>query len=159
MRYAYHDIALIELKNSVKFSSNIRPACLWEMDTFNGTYKATAIGYGKTDFSNPENSNQLLKVELSLYSNEACQRFYNPSTARKYNRGIIESQLCAGSRERKDTCQGDSGSGLSIILKENRCLHYIIGITSSGKYCGGDDPGVYTRVSKYLDWIEETVWK
>jgi len=34
-----------------------------------------------------------------------------------------------------------------------------IGITSfSGVYCGTDTPGVYTRVSNYISWIEKIVW-
>lgn len=33
------------------------------------------------------------------------------------------------------------------------------GITSFGKFCGDKDtPGVYTRVSKFISWIEGIVW-
>lgn len=36
----------------------------------------------------------------------------------------------------------------------------IIGIVSFGKPCGQQPrwPGVYTRVSAYLKWIEDIVW-
>lgn len=57
--------------------------------------------------------------------------------------------------------QGDSGGPLQI--KDNnpdRCIYYIVGITSFGKtVCGAkDSPAIYTRVSHYLSWIEATVW-
>lgn len=55
--------------------------------------------------------------------------------------------------------QGDSGGPLQITNEDNRCLYHIIGITSFGKVCGAaNSPGVYTRVSKFLPWIENTVW-
>lgn len=35
----------------------------------------------------------------------------------------------------------------------------LIGITSFGsRKCGTKKPGVYTRVSSYLNWIESIVW-
>lgn len=37
-------------------------------------------------------------------------------------------------------------------------MHEIAGITSFGIGCGIGIPGVYTRVSAYLDWIEDIVW-
>jgi len=29
------------------------------------------------------------------------------------------------------------------------------GITSLGKFCADNNPGIYTRVAKYISWIEE----
>ncbi|CAG2062816.1 unnamed protein product, partial [Timema podura] len=70
--------------------------------------------------------------------------------------GILPSMLCAGELAGgKDTCQGDSGGPIQISNKNNHCIHYIIGVTSFGKFCAGKNaPGVYTRVSYFLPWIE-----
>lgn len=60
--------------------------------------------------------------------------------------------------------QGDSGGPLQVIhpnTPQTKCMYDIIGITSFGVVgCGLDKnlPGVYTRVSNYLEWIENTVW-
>lgn len=55
--------------------------------------------------------------------------------------------------------QGDSGGPLVIRSERNPCVFNLIGITSFGKYCATENsPGVYTRVSSYLSWIEQNVW-
>lgn len=71
----------------------------------------------------------------------------------KYNDEIIDSQLCAGAEAGKDTCQGDSGGSLINAVDG---YSYAYGIVSYGKGCGQKGtPGVYTRVTSFLDWIDE----
>lgn len=65
--------------------------------------------------------------------------------------------FCAGGVVGKDTCTGDSGSPLMIPEKE---VWSVMGITSIGKGCGQREwPGIYTRVSFYVDWIHDEVEK
>lgn len=58
----------------------------------------------------------------------------------------------------------DSGGPLQILKKDAygnyTCQMYIVGVTSFGPpVCGGRNSyGVYTKVSDYLDWIEQKVW-
>lgn len=57
--------------------------------------------------------------------------------------------------------QGDSGGPLQRIFKKtlvSQDITYIFGITSFGRACATGAPGVYTRVTAYLDWIESIVW-
>lgn len=54
--------------------------------------------------------------------------------------------------------QGDAGGPLQIYHSSFKCMFDLIGITSFGFPKCGDGPGVYTRVSHYLDWIEKIVW-
>lgn len=115
-----------------------------------------ATGWGVTKFGG-QRSNDLLKVTLDLYSTNSCKSIYK--THKKLPKGILETQFCAGTRQGSDTCQGDSGGPIQVVSQENKCVYYITGITSFGKSCGSKNaPGVYSRVSSYLDWIEDVVW-
>ena len=55
----------------------------------------------------------------------------------------------------KDTCQGDSGGPLYYSDTINSASKFVVaGITSYGYRCAVKDyPGIYTRVSYYIDWI------
>ncbi|XP_018562106.1 serine protease snake-like [Anoplophora glabripennis] len=153
---SYNDIALLKLQRKVQFSRNILPACLNNAFNVNlATKTLLALGWGKMDFAGPT-SNDLLKAELRVVSNRECKRSYRGSSRNKLPEGVKEErQLCAGD-DVQDTCQGDSGGPLEY---KNGRFHYIVGITSFGKACGiSNDPGVYTRVSAFIPWIESEVW-
>lgn len=54
---------------------------------------------------------------------------------------------------------GDSGGPIQFRTRFNQeDIFTIVGVTSFGASCGSSIPGVYTRVSKYLDWVEKVVW-
>ena len=55
----------------------------------------------------------------------------------------------------KDSCSGDSG-GPAVMKIGIDSPWYQVGITSFGtSRCGVGDPGVYTKVTAYLPWIEK----
>ncbi|KAG6463577.1 serine protease snake [Manduca sexta] len=156
----YNDIALMELANAVTLRTAIRPACLWTKGGFGTHTSALATGWGVTDDRSQETSKVLRKVSLSLLQNDHCNPLMkNYQTKRKWP-GFISSQMCAGElRGGKDTCQGDSGAPLQVVSSDNQCIFHVVGVVSFGRYCAvKGHPGVYTRVSSYLDWIEKTVW-
>jgi secreted trypsin-like serine protease len=67
---------------------------------------------------------------------------------------IHPGQFCAGSRDRQDTCRGDSGGPMVWKRPDGAVL---VGLVSYGKGCGVEGaPGIYTDVQYYVDngWIE-----
>ncbi|XP_077274586.1 serine protease snk [Temnothorax americanus] len=154
----YADIALVQLVNDVTFSTSVRPACLYQQyDTV--PRKAWISGWGLKEFGG-EVSDRLQKAQLDLIDNLPCTIRHNSSTEVPY--GVTPSMICAGDpggNWTRDTCQGDSGGPLQIVHPTSGCLFQVIGVTSFGQGCAMIDiPGVYTRVSHYLPWIEDIVW-
>ncbi|XP_071804919.1 uncharacterized protein [Asterias amurensis] len=148
-----NDIALIKLSSRVPFSGTIQPVCLnAERDETSIFKRCYAAGWGLTS---PQGSISftLKDVELPLISNEDCQfRSSSPHI-------VSTNQLCAGVDEGgKDTCQGDSGGPLVCLGSDDRWR--LVGVTSSGSPTCGEpvSPGVYTRISQYLDFIKHTTW-
>ncbi|KAJ8686281.1 hypothetical protein QAD02_022075 [Eretmocerus hayati] len=153
----YNDIALLRLQSPVTFNAFVRPACLSLDQRLKTGENAVATGWGIVDWFDDEGSANLLKVTLPIVSRSICNTFFQDDTSRLPNGINDERQLCAG-QEGKDTCQGDSGGPLVIYSRNEECMYDVIGVTSFGKLCGSVAPGVYTKVYKYLTWIENIVW-
>ena len=66
--------------------------------------------------------------------------------------------VCAGYNQGgKSSCYGDSGGPLVVPKSANDDTAVIYGVISWGAGCALNSyPGVYVRITKYLDWIEKT---
>lgn len=149
----HNDIALVKMAAQAKFSTKIRPACLYQSAQVE-EQKLTAAGYGSEENYGPS-SNILMKVVLDQFDQASCLTYYSRAGARR----LIDNQMCAGFKAGgRDTCQGDSGGPLQVRDPNNDCLFHVAAITSYGSYCGGEVPAIYTRVGAYLPWIESIVW-
>ncbi|KAG8231375.1 hypothetical protein J437_LFUL008923 [Ladona fulva] len=105
-------------------------------------------GWGKTSEGAPT-SNFLQEVQVPIYSNAQCKSdSYYGSTR------ITDNMMCAGYKSgSKDSCQGDSGGPMQV---DNNGSYEIVGVVSWGEGCARPGyPGVYTRVNRYLTWIEK----
>ncbi|KAK9964597.1 hypothetical protein ABG768_005760 [Culter alburnus] len=148
----YNDIALLKLKATkgecAKETQFVRAACLPKEPFLDGA-ECSISGWGATETSE-YGSMHLLDAQVLLISQEAC------SNNRVYAALLDDGMLCAGYlKGGVDSCQGDSGGPLTCAKDQ---IHYIYGIVSWGDSCGEKNkPGVYTRVIKYLDWINEKI--
>lgn len=170
-----NDIALIELKQTVTFSDAIMPACLPyddlklanPMPGAVDNQTAWVLGFGQTTY-NGRTSDQLKQADLRIVHFGKCKQAFDHLVH------LTREYVCASSQfdeeeddpqqtpearnaKIKDSCQGDSGGPLMMQAttgKKNR-RWYVYGIVSFGYRCASFGfPGVYTRVNRYLDWID-----
>lgn len=157
-----NDIALIhiDIKNKA-LPSRVKPislALLRDSEMKNGS-QLRATGWGMTGEMGPgtmprKNRSgdiqfrpaKLMQVDLKYVLPALCRQ------KEPFRRKIHPKVLCAGSRDGRDTCIGDSGGPLTRYIGNRRVL---VGIVSYGRGCGIKGlPGIYTRVSKYSPWIK-----
>lgn len=176
----YADIALIELEETVAFNKSIKPACLFPPYDYLPP-QVLVSGWGQIEYGwlivktkrneeitmlrdsftgSGQASNELQKALLDIIDNEACSIRHSRSSSAP--RGIKRSMMCAGDPKNgwiRDACQGDSGGPLQIVYPKDACLFQVVGVVSFGEGCAlVGSPGVYTRVSHYIKWIEDIVW-
>ncbi|CAL4246312.1 unnamed protein product, partial [Meganyctiphanes norvegica] len=132
----------------------IRPICLPLNDkrTFTGE-QGLSVGWGRLNESSNLLPDTLQEAEMTILSPE-CWGWPQ----------ITPFMMCAYTAG-QDTCQGDSGG--SIVVVENGSSngsdssnigtneHYILaGVVSWGHGCAARTPGVYSRVTTALEWIQ-----
>jgi secreted trypsin-like serine protease len=149
-----NDIALIRLARTVVFKTNIRPMCLPIGALSSNKFvdqQSTVIGWGMTNPNIQKISPVLMEVTMPVWEVQKCRA----TIATKYPKhaaGITDKTVCGGGGG-TDSCMGDSGGPMMVRQGEQ---WYQIGIVSWGIHCGTYQyPGIYTRVTSYLDWIKQ----
>ncbi|RCN53503.1 trypsin [Ancylostoma caninum] len=159
------DIALVKSKQSL-YNNGISSVCLVRDDSEFLTPRNEAIvtGFGlhivsETIFGVTMGvSDVMLKTSLPIIPQRLCQQEW--SSLSRGSIMITDKQLCAGSKMH-GTGPGDSGGPLLARDKLGRLVQ--LGITSFGAagFQGLLDqstyPGVYTRVSSYIPWMEAVI--
>ncbi|NWW79543.1 MASP1 protease, partial [Climacteris rufus] len=164
-----HDIALVKLKEKVTMGKYVMPICLPQFEhELEGPYPNTlglVAGWG---ISNPNItvdeiissgmrtlSDILQYVKLPVVLHAECKTSYE---SRSGNYSVTENMFCAGYYEGgKDTCLGDSGG--AFVIQDPGTRRWVAqGLVSWGgpEECGSKQVyGVYTKVSNYVDWVEQ----
>ena len=142
------DIALLELsrlQNQPSMQFGINPSA---------GQSTTVIGWGLTSVD-PDTyaptggiSTKLREVRVPVVSNDDCNNAYFG--------GITGFMFCAGFAEGgQDSCSGDSGGP---IMVQAGGVWSQAGIVSFGDGCAKPGSfGVYTRVARFTDWINNTM--
>lgn len=144
-----NDIALLKLNAPAQLNARVALVSLLESPSGDGLVDAgdlaTVTGWGTTA-EGGSTSSVLMEVTLPLISNASCSASYN---------SLTDNMLCAGfSQGGKDSCQGDSGGPLVVPNPQGGWLQ--AGVVSFGTGCARPGvPGVYARVSRYIDWIAQ----
>ncbi|KAF2881481.1 hypothetical protein ILUMI_24699 [Ignelater luminosus] len=143
-----NDIALIRVKQS--FDGNYEKIINRPPRNFKyvNHSQVTVMGWGRLwpKGSLPE---VLQYVEVRLIDDKACQKIYNQCNGVRWR-----------SNSEKGCVPGGSGGPLIQELKQGNVRYqYLIGLVSWGETCGSKFPGVYVRLTKYLDWMDNIMKK
>ncbi|KAH8394969.1 hypothetical protein KR215_003128 [Drosophila sulfurigaster] len=142
-----NDISLIKLPVPIEFNEHIQPIKLPAKSNTYNTYagqQGIASGWGKISDSATSATDILQYISVPIMNNSGCSPWFG---------GVVyETNICIKTTGGTSTCNGDSGGPL--VSAETGEL---IGATSFGIALGCEVgwPGVFTRVTSYLDWIEE----
>jgi secreted trypsin-like serine protease len=152
-----NDIALVRLSKEVEFNSFVKPICLPLTDQLRQTYLdgliLTVSGWkwGRSEKA-PEQDIKF-KANVAVVPLETCQSIYHSGE-------LWAKQLCAGGMDDKNSvCSLGGGSLMKAAFDNESLYYYAAGVVSFGPSpCGSEGkPGVYTKVSEYIDWILETL--
>ncbi|MFZ5912455.1 MAG: serine protease [Chloroflexota bacterium] len=148
------DIAMLRLEQPVTLggagetATAVAPLVPASIGDLSGT-NAWATGWGNTE-STPLFPTDLYEVQVPVIANAVCD------DADHYDGQITNNMLCAGlDAGGKDFCEGDSGGPLVV---QDGGVWKLAGVASWGEGCAEPDrPGVYTRVSLFVDWINSKI--
>ncbi|CAN9515653.1 unnamed protein product [Ophioblennius macclurei] len=142
------DIMLIKLRAPIYLNNYVSIALLPRHNATIAEGRTCRVsGWGYTSLVGGQIPSTLRTVKLPIVSTENC------NSSQSFNGRITENMLCAGfTVGGKDACQGDSGGPLV-------CDGRVYGLVSWGNGCADAQfPGVYTAVSKFRRWIDNTIF-
>lgn len=145
------DIALVEVASDLTGPDDVVNSL--SVDTSESEHPTTlrlrVTGWGRTSKSTRAGSKTLQGIEIPYVARATCNR---PAS---YGGEVTENMFCAGYPEGgADSCQGDSGGPATAMVNGRRRL---LGVVSWGEGCAlRNKYGVYTRVSRFVEWVKAT---
>ncbi|XP_052891520.1 mannan-binding lectin serine protease 1-like [Anopheles moucheti] len=149
----FNDIAVLVLKEDIKYSNFVRPVCLWNFDDdyktlINKIGLVPGWGYNEHGLV----SSKLSFAQMPVVAHETCiwsnRDFFSKVTS--------DTSFCAGFKNGTSVCNGDSGGGM--VFKHNN-LWYLRGIVSVSAalqdrfHCDSKHYVVFTDAAKFTSWI------
>ncbi|XP_061397382.1 serine protease filzig [Musca vetustissima] len=147
-----YDLALLRFYEPVTFQPNIIPVCVPDSDEDFIGQTAFVTGWGRLYEDGPLPS-VLQEVAVPVINNTICESMYRSAG---YIEHIPHIFICAGWKKGGyDSCEGDSG-GPMVLQRESDKRFQLGGVISWGIGCAeANQPGVYTRISEFRDWINQ----
>ncbi len=151
----YNDIALIRLAHPAsQMPIALSPSGETDAHLAAPGALATATGWGQLAEDNYDYPADLQEVDIPVVSNAICQQVLASKDVT-----ITDAMLCTGYAEAgKGVCRGDSGGPL-IVPNATQTGYTQVGVVAFAAVPCSEVPGlydVYTRVSSFYPWIEET---
>ncbi|XP_078508679.1 prostasin-like [Lissotriton helveticus] len=158
MQLSGYDIALLKLVKPVNIANNNVNITTIALSSTNdrladGT-PCDVVGWGNVHKSGVQQfpASQVKVTPVSLLNHDTCNQIFQ--TRYLPNIVFIQSDmLCSNSSTIPGACKGDTGGPLVCIIGGSIKL---VGILSWNMGCSTDGLGVYTNVSAFSQWIQDT---
>ncbi|XP_069342447.1 tryptase alpha/beta-1-like [Eulemur rufifrons] len=151
------DIALLELEVPVNISNQVHTVTLPQaLETFPPGSRCWVTGWGDVEYGvHLPPPFPLKQVRVPIVENHICDAQYHTGLSTAHNIRIVQDDMICAGNSHKDACQGDSGGPLACRVNGTWVQ---AGVVSWGYGCAQPNrPGIYTRVTHYLDWIHRYV--
>lgn len=150
-----NDIALVRLEKNVSFPKPLELIQRSEAEPIEQFTNSLLLGWGTKDPKLPFIADTLQQANVPVIKSSLC-------SSRLGINFDSSTMLCAGLLSSSDsildgvdTCYGDSGGPLSVLIGDRWKL---LGITSWGYSCASRLYwGVYTNVSAFSEWLVENI--
>ncbi|XP_033755760.1 uncharacterized protein LOC117338510 [Pecten maximus] len=155
------DIALLKLDRPAILSDYVNPVCLNVLpNRFPPGSACVTAGWGQNT-QDGKGVRLPLHAQLPIIPPADCNAKYDALPEGHVMKNFVsidDTVLCAAtesSQTGRDSCQGDSGGPLFCEDGD----HWVqAGIVSIGIGCANPDfPGIYTRISSFINWINTTL--
>lgn len=143
------DLALLKLSRSATYTEAVEPMNLpSDMNETFVSRECWIMGWGKMIYTAVVLPAVLQEVNIAVITNVECALRWSLVT-------IAETHVCVY-EPFKSACNGDSGG--SLVCKNANETWELVGLTSWGiTTCSGAYPGVDTRVSSFVPWIQSYI--
>lgn len=149
----HNDLLLLMLEKP----ATAKPRKIAAAAAISGATEGRAVGFGHVDVTGSFGYGIKRQVDIPIGSPGCNGKVNGHSDASAYGCDVNLEMVAGRSLLTRDSCKGDSGGPFYIRSPKGGWL--LAGATSRStkgakRTCG--DGGIYVRVDKYRDWIEET---
>lgn len=147
---AYGDIAIVTLRTDV--SNDTSPICL-PSATESFDYKPAFVAEFLPKAPGTADPYVVKSERILISANEVCKSHYENLDVNEIDSGLADTHLCTDLRGKQGDCHRLNASPLMVT---DHSVHWAaVAIASYRPSCEDQaNPGIYTRVTHYLPWIQ-----
>ncbi|XP_065172076.1 coagulation factor X-like [Atheta coriaria] len=145
---AKHDVAIMTLADSVIFSLQLKPICLWKVGRAGGLRVTGMVAGFGPDYTD------LKKIEFPIVSQETCL-----ASNVIFHFVTSEFTFCAGTQKSEEgPCKGDSGAGYMQWVDDRYFLRGLVShsLNANGN-CNLREYIIFADLSKEIAWIRQAI--